>query len=505
MRISILSIFFVFAVQLSVAQYNYGVKQVLESTELGWGTYMAANQKDIFIGKSGRDEVRVYSMNEDSVWEYKQTLTPSDKTSDHNEYWYFGSTLDIDGDNALIAAQYKAPIDNEDGGLYFYHKGEDGFWTEEFIFDNPTVEGDTRSYSYYGGKNITVHGDKATASHNNGYPRFVHIFERQNTGDWLITDTITDPEFLGISGIDPHFEDSLFITMVYRSDNQRVKEYSLQPDGNWENTDTLSSGITDEDTYFGRTLEVDDNQMVIGFYYMNIETAEDTLSNAGGALIYEKGNNKWEIRDTLYFDSLYNYTRFGKGVAIKDDLLVVGATGAKQGEVSTGAIVIYKKTNGVWRKIQTVYPDNNANDFGNKISILGNQIVVSSYTGVYIIENLKDCNGVAGGSAQLNSCDICYGGTTGIDSLESEDACVTSIPVKHKNNSGIQLYPNPVTDQLMVTLPINSNAYMVNIYGNRVINKIQSGMNDLSELNAGAYFLVVEQANKREVVKVVKE
>lgn len=503
MRFIFLSLL-IFSIQVSFAQYNYGIKQVLENTESGWGTYMSANQNDIFIVKSRVDEVRVYGLMDDSTWAYKQTLKPSDKLSENKKYWYYGSTLDIDGDNAIVAAQYKAPMENEDGGLYFYHKGQGGMWSEELVFDNPTVQGNTRSYSYYGGKNITVHGNKATASHNNGYPRFVHVFERQGAGDWQIIDTITDPEFLGIDGIDPHFEDSLFITMVFRFDNQRVKEYTLQPNGNWLNTDTLSSGITDEDTYFGQTLRVDGNQMVIGAYSMNVETANDTLISAGAAFVYEKQNNKWHIQDTLYFDSLYNYTNFGNGIAIKDDLLVVSATNAKQGSVTTGAIVIYKKIAGDWKKIQTVYPDNTTSSFGRKIAILGGQIVASSSKGVYIIENLKDCNDVVGGSAMLNSCEICYRGTTGLDSLESEQSCVTSVN-NEKHNRVIALHPNPVNNQLTVVLPANSKAFMVDLYGKKVIEKIQAGTNDLSELKAGTYLLIVESENKRDVFKVLKE
>ena len=501
MRSIFLSLLF-FSVQSLIAQYNYGVKQILEN-ERGYGAYMSANQSDIFIVKSRVDEVIVYSMNVDSVWEYKQTLTPSDKASDNNDYWYYGSTLDIDGENAIIGAQYKAPLENEDGGLYFYHKGQDGLWSEEFIFDNPSVVGDTRSYSYYGGKNITIHGNKATASHNNGYPRFVHIFEKQNSGDWQIIDTITDPEFLGIDGIDPHFEDSLFITMVFRFDNQRVKEYTLLPNGDWLNTDTLSTGITDEDTYFGQTLRVDGNQMVVGAYRMDVETVDDTFTNTGAAFVYEKQNNKWQIQDTLYFESLENNTSFGSGIAIKDDLLVVSAIGAKQEGKATGAITIFKKNAGVWGKVQTLYPENTVTSFGRKIQILGGHIVVSSSNGVYIIENLTDCADVLGGTAMLNSCGRCCGGTTGLDSLASEQACITSINTVD-NRIETQLHPNPVVDQLIVSLPVNSTSFMIDTHGHQVIKEIQSGVNNVSQLKAGIYFLIVTNEDKNEVIKVIK-
>ena len=156
-------------------------------------------------------------------------------------------------------------------------------------------------------------------------------------------------------------------------------------------------------------------------------------------------------------------------------------------------------------KIQTVYPDpeNSVSSFGKKIEILGQHIVVSSSKGVYIIENLTDCDEILGGSAMLNSCEMCYGGTTGIDSLESEQACITSINTAINNE--VQLHPNPVVDQLMVSLPINATGILVDIYGNHVKSSIQSGTNNVSGLKSGVYFLIVSTEGKREVVKVIKQ
>ena len=104
----------------------------------------------------------------------------------------------------------------------------------------------------------------------------------------------------------------------------------------------------------------------------------------------------------------------------------------------------------------------------------------------------------------LNSCEICFGGTTGLDSLESEQGCVTFVN-NEKHSRVIALHPNPVNSQLTVALPANSKAFMVDLYGKKVIEKIQAGTNDLTELKAGAYLLIVESENKRDVFKVLKE
>ena len=141
--------------------------------------------------------------------------------------------------------------------------------------------------------------------------------------------------------------------------------------------------------------------------------------------------------------------------------------------------------------------------FGRKIQILGGHIVVSSSNGVYIIENLTDCADVLGGTAMLNSCGRCYGGTTGLDSLASEQACITSINTVD-NRIETQLHPNPVVDQLIVSLPVNSTSFMIDTHGHQVIKEIQSGVNNVSQLKAGIYFLIVTNEDKNEVIKVIK-
>ena len=142
--------------------------------------------------------------------------------------------------------------------------------------------------------------------------------------------------------------------------------------------------------------------------------------------------------------------------------------------------------------------------FGRQIEILGRQIVVNSFYGVFIIENLVDCKDNVGGRARLNSCEICYGGTTDLDSLESEQACIESIGAASYNR-GIQLHANPVADQLMASLPIKSSGFIVDFFGNKVIKEIRSGANNVSNLKTGVYFLIVTTEDIKEVVKVIKQ
>jgi hypothetical protein len=487
--------------QKVIGQYNYGTVQYIPS---------AINQKiivsdegDLFVGGYS-EKVEVYSIQEDGTWSFKQTLTPSDKSSSYPWNWYYGSTLAMHGKNAIVGAQYKRFDVKEEGGVYFYHKGEDGMWYEEQIISPPA----DANYNYYGGKNLNVYNGKATVSHNNGYPRFVHIYQRQDNGTWIIQDTITDPEFLGIDGQLSHYRDSLFITGVYNYLNQRVKEYQLKPNGEWVNIQTFTDSITNKDTYYGDVLSVDNDWMVLGYnYYSPINEEDKVLNNAGSVHLFQKVNSKWVLKQILTEENPVAYNNFGDYVSIKDDILVVGIPGYKNKEgENVGAISIYKRIENIWTRIQTVYGDaaTSSSNFGSGIVIQGEQIIVSDSRGIHIIENKKDCNGVIGGSALLNNCLICYGGTTGIDSLQSVELCLAS-NTKPQNNIIIKASPNPFDREISVELPLNAQGYVADVTGNIVIHAITNESTNTAHLAPGLYFLIITTEQGRHIIKMMKQ
>jgi hypothetical protein len=107
--------------------------------------------------------------------------------------------------------------------------------------------------------------------------------------------------------------------------------------------------------------------------------------------------------------------------------------------------------------------------------------------------NQADCNGVAGGSAYLDSCNYCVGGNTGdTDCL----AVVTSI--NNKTDSGLNIYPNPVHDQVNITGEF-SNWTLTDSKG-AFIKEGTEKVIDVAALSPGVYYLNVDG----EVMKFIK-
>lgn len=489
---------FVLFAQVAFAQFNFGIKQELENgTQYGYQTAVYGNS--MFVYKSNVDNVKVYTKQPDATWQLTQTLSPSDKPSTTTTDWSFGSCMALNDSNAIITAVYKGLIKKDGGGLYFYRKGKDGLWKEESIVENPTT------FNYYGGKNISIYKNKATVSHNNGYPGFVHIFERNKNGVWAMQDTILRPSsgvFGGIDGRKVFFQDSVFISMFFNFDNQRVKEFRLQKNGTWLDSQTLLPDTTGIDTYFGEDLQVNKNQMAVCSYYGIV----NGLKNAGKVYLYERVNKEWVFKQKIASPVPQSNANFGSDLVFKgDDTLIVASSGHYNGQsIPSGALFFFKKENGVWNYKQTFY-NRKGSRIGLNVNVSGNQVISFGYSSVFVLENLKDCKGLVGGSAKLNSCAICFGGTSGLDSLTSESKCTTSGIDFETETNLIRVSPNPFTDEIRVNLTSSvASAQLYDGFGKLIEANITSDVYKTSHLKAGIYILVIRDGEKRTQLKLIK-
>ena len=318
-------------------------------------------------------------------------------------------------------------------------------------------------------------------------------------------DTILRPTsgaFGGIDGIKVHFEDSVFTSMFFDFDNQRVKEFRLQKNGNWIDAQTLFPDTTKIDTYFGQNLQVSKNQMAVCSYYGLV----NGLKNAGKVYLYERVNKDWVFKQKITSPVPQAYASFGSDVVFKgDDTLIVASSQHSNGSnIPSGALFFYKKENNVWKYKQTFY-NPKGSGIGQNVHVSGNQVISFGYSSVFVLENMKDCQGLVGGSAKLNSCKICYNGTTGLDSLSSESKCTISGIDSDTETNQHNVSPNPFTDELRVTLRSpQASAQLYDCFGKLIEPNVTSDVYPTTHLKAGVYILVIREGEKRTQSKLIK-
>jgi endoglucanase len=123
-----------------------------------------------------------------------------------------------------------------------------------------------------------------------------------------------------------------------------------------------------------------------------------------------------------------------------------------------------------------------------------------------------DCNGTLNGSATVDICGTCTGGTTGVDPVTNTDDCQYEYPIIEPalnvaRTAYFEIYPNPSTGYLKVYFQDTREYQMAifNMSGGRVWTGKASGQVelDLSSLKPGSYVVRLTSRDSRWTEKVI--
>ena len=239
--------------------------------------------------------------------------------------------------------------------------------------------------SFFGGA-VAISGDTMVvgADGDNDYKGSAYIYERNTSGEWLLTKKImasneTDYAFYGfsvaISG------DTVVIGAIDGEGNEMfsgsayIYERNSGGSNNWGEVKEIiaSDGVTNDG--FGGSVAISGDTVVVG-------ARSDDGDNAfvlGSAYIYERnsgGSNNWgEVKKILASDG-EAFDWFGEFVTILESTVVIGAPGG-------GSAYIFERNNGGsnnWGEVKKIQPFNGEefDGFGVSVAISGNTLVVGA-------------------------------------------------------------------------------------------------------------------------------
>ena len=138
----------------------------------------------------------------------------------------------------------------------------------------------------------------------------------------------------------------------------------------WRFEDKIVSPVPEEWDNFGRAVAVQGNLMVV--------TARKSSLEEGSAYLFEKKGGTWVHKADLVAGDTAPGAFFGQSVDMQGDLIVIGARNANPNEA--GAVYFFRKSHDGWTEIAKVFPDNGKkNDqFGFTVDISGNTVAVGA-------------------------------------------------------------------------------------------------------------------------------
>lgn len=477
--ISVLSLTLVFG--------QYQSKKITASTRESraeFGTSVAINNQFLAVGAS-REEVAkgavyIHQKNGNN-WNFNQKIIAPDGF----EMAEFGGSIKF-GNDFLVISAGRADIDNtiRAGALYVYDLDSNSQWnfTKKLTasdYDNDALLGVNPTSIAVDGNTI-VAGAPGFSSWNGA----IYIYEK-NDNNWVESQKITSPESVdfGNFGIGVSlFGDYLVIGASGINNNAgKIYIYKKNNSGEWIFHQSLTSSDNFENSYFGNSVSVFGNELVVGAY-----TEADT-GNPPMAYVFKLNDNgNWEESQKIPSYESTEHTYFAWMCEIKNDKLLISSPHLYGTE--PGRTLLYKKNSqNNWEFDQELKPENDVTEdfYGWRLAMSDNEIIVGSARDNWDNNEENELNDA--GSAYIFT-------STNLATNESNLS---------KNN--VKIYPNPAKDFINITSQKEINSVEILDQSGKRISESKELKINVSKLPKGVYILKIKFLNgSSSIQKLIK-
>ncbi|GGG54082.1 T9SS type A sorting domain-containing protein [Epilithonimonas arachidiradicis] len=476
----------VFSLTLAFGQYQS--KKITASTRESraeFGTSVAINNQFLAVGASREDIAKgaVYiHQKSGNNWNFNQKITAPDSF----EMAEFGGSIKF-GNDFLVISAGRADIENiiRAGALYVYNLDANNQWN----FTNKLTASDYDNDALLGVNptSIAVDGNTIVA----GAPGFsswngaVYIYEKSGN-DWIEAQKITSPESVdfGNFGIGVSlYGDYLVIGASGVNNNAgKIYIYKKNNSGDWIFHQSLTSSDNFENSYFGNSVSVSGNELVVGAY------TEVNTGNPSMAYIFKLNDDgNWEETQKIPSYESSEHTYFAWMCELKNDQLLISSPHLYGAEA--GRTLLYKKNSqNQWEFDQELKPENDvAEDFyGWSLAMSDNEILIGAARDNWDNNEENELNDA--GSAYIFT-------STNLATNENNLS---------KNN--IKIYPNPAKDFINITSQKEINSVEILDQSGKRISESRELKINISNLPKGIYILKIKFSDRNSSIqKLIKQ
>ncbi len=304
------------------------------------------------------------------AWVEEQRLAAGDGVSGDA----FGCSVSLNGDTAVVGAK---TADTSQGVAYAFVRSG-GAWTEEAKL----TAADGAAGDYFGVA-VSVSGDTAVvgalwvdvgANTNQGA---AYVFVRSG-GAW--------PQQKKLTASDGAAEDRLGISVSVSGDTAVVgaadadSAYVFVRSGSaWTEEDKLTASAAEVGVQFGCAVSLSGDTAVVGARTAAIGGGTDQ----GAAYVFVRSGGVWDEEEELLAADGAAFDIFGTSVSVSGDTVVVGAHHADVVVTGNnrGAAYVFVRASGTWTEEEKLTASDGADldEFGNAVSVSGDTVVVGSY------------------------------------------------------------------------------------------------------------------------------
>ncbi|WP_324026182.1 Calx-beta domain-containing protein [Maribacter sp. BPC-D8] len=356
---------------------------------------------------------------------------------DGTTYNKFGSTVSIDGNNAVVGTNRNGTDENglnpmqKSGAGYFLKKDETGTWNvvqKVVASDRSSEDGFGTMVAISGryamlGAPFEENGSGITLRSDHGS---VYVFWLNDVGIWTEVQKLEAPWQYTKFGFPIHLDGNRAMigarekTILYRDEfNQSqlhkdagaVYVFELQPNGEWVLTAEMEASDHESSDNFGKGLNFYGDYAVVGCPKKSVKTSFNTeIDNVGAVYVFKKQpDGSWLEVKKMIPSHIASDLSYGESVVISEDQIIVGtqheAVDNGNGGVAQNAGVVYvynkKENKDDWEEVQILKADSPYQNgiFGDDVLLKNSTLIVGApRTSIY---NPEDQTNYAGGVSYI--------------------------------------------------------------------------------------------------------
>jgi uncharacterized repeat protein (TIGR01451 family) len=258
------------------------------------------------------------------VWTLQQRIIANDPTADAG----FGRSVAIEG-NTLVVGAHRANAGT--GAAYVFTRSGSVWSQQQRLIGNVRAVGD-----YFGGA-VALSGDRLVVGAERADNGLVidagaaYAFLRSG-GQWSEQARLTPATF----SQDDNFGISVAISGATiavgqpflgggASDNKGAVIVFSEAAGTWTRTATVLASDASANDFFGRSVSLSSDMLVVGAYFDDFDRSATTIVNGGSAYLYRRNGNNWNELDKLQGGDTVLNDLMGSAVAISGAAMIIGA------------------------------------------------------------------------------------------------------------------------------------------------------------------------------------
>ena len=303
-------------------------------------------------------------------------LTP-DAGSDFD---YFGESVAIDGDYAIVGSWLHDNANGEDAGAARIYERSGAQWIEQtLLLADDGEAGDQFGISVAINGSFAFVGAHRDDNGNGPLAGSVYVFRR---------DGFTWSQQARLEAPDGALEDQFGVSLASRGDRlivgapgtdqtQGAAYIYHETSGAWLFVNKIQAGDGEQGDAFGKSVDIDAEYAVIG----SATRDEEGLADAGAAYVFTFDGSSWVEEARLVSSESVTEGAFGHTVSISGNYVLVGAPRESVGgEEKAGAAYLFLQDGAAWSE-QTRLSGFGAaagDEFGFAVKILGDYAVVGA-------------------------------------------------------------------------------------------------------------------------------